>query len=344
MIARSMSRVVTVDSGSPDPAAIADAVRVLRAGGLVAFPTETVYGLGACGLAPDAVAKIFAAKGRPSTHPLILHVCGEDDARPLILGDVPERVRAMMRACWPGPLTLVVKKSARVPDAVTGGGDTVALRSPDHAVAQALIRALGEPIAAPSANRYQTVSPTTAAHVQKSLGDSVDLVLDGGACTAGIESTVLDLSSSVPRVLRPGALPLGRLRALLSDVVFEPDVVAVGDGARLSPGQDARHYAPRARVVLTRAGQSAKDAAALVRTGPTPARVGVVAWGAHVHGADPHVVSLPKTPEGYGHGLYAALHALDDRGVDVIVIEAVPDDEAWAGVRDRLQRAAEEEA
>ncbi len=344
MIARSMSRVVTVDSGSPDPAVIADAVRVLRAGALVAFPTETVYGLGARGLAPDAVTKIFLAKGRPSSHPLILHVCGEDDARPLIQGDLPERVRAMMRACWPGPLTLVVKKSALVPDAVTGGGDTVALRSPDHPVAQALIHALGEPIAAPSANRYQTISPTTAAHVQKSLGDSVDLILDGGACMAGIESTVLDLSSAVPRVLRPGAMPLGRLRALLSDVVFDGSVVVAGDAPHLSPGQDARHYAPRARVVLTRHGQSLKDATDLVRAGATHGRVGVLAWSEHVTSGSERVVSLPGEAEGYGRALYAALHSLDDSGVDVIVIEAVPDDEAWAGVRDRLQRAAKEEA
>lgn len=341
MLARSMSRVVTVDSGSPDPAVIADAARVLRSGELVAFPTETVYGLGARGLSPEAVEKIFAAKGRPSTHPLILHVCGEDDARPLILGDPPERVRALMRACWPGPLTLVVKKSARVPHAVTGGGETVALRSPDHPVAQALIRALGEPIAAPSANRYQTLSPTTAAHVQKSLGDAVALVLDGGACTAGIESTVLDLSSAVPRVLRPGAMPLAQLRALLPELVFEPDVVVTGDLPHLSPGQDARHYAPRARVSLTRAGQSVKDVVTLVRAGATDARIGVLSWGSDAWD-HAHVVPLPDDPEGYGRGLYAALHALDDQGVDVIVVQAVPDGEAWAGVRDRLHRAAKE--
>jgi L-threonylcarbamoyladenylate synthase len=260
MLARSMSRVVMVDRTCPDPDVIREAARVLRSDGLVAFPTETVYGLGARGLSAAAVSRIFAAKGRPQNHPLILHVHGEDDARDLMLGEPPPRVLALMRACWPGPLTLVVKKSARVPSAVTGGGDTVALRSPDHPVAQALILELGEPIAAPSANRYQTISPTTAAHVQKSLGDRVDLILDGGACTAGIESTVLDLSSAVPRVLRPGAMPLAKLRALLPELSFEADIVATDAGAHLSPGQDARHYAPRAHVVLTRPGERAKGA------------------------------------------------------------------------------------
>jgi len=330
-----MARVVTVDRVSPDPRVIEEAVRVLRADDLVAFPTETVYGLGARGLSPAATAKIFAAKGRPQNHPLILHVHGEEDARDLMLEAPSERTRALMRACWPGPLTLVVKKSARVPDAVTGGGATVALRSPDHAVAQALIVALGEPIAAPSANRYQTISPTTAAHVQKSLGGAVDLILDGGECTAGIESTVLDLSSAIPRVLRPGALPLARLRALLPDLSFEEGVIATGEGAHVSPGQDARHYAPRARVVLTRPGERLPEVVAAQSAG----KVGVIACNMHEYAGGDAIV-LPREPEGYGRGLYAALHSLDDRGVAVIVIEGVPEGESWAGVRDRLQRAA----
>lgn len=340
MLVRPMGRVVTIDRTHPDPAVIADAARVLRADGLVAFPTETVYGLGARGLSPAAVAKIFAAKGRPQNHPLILHVYGETDARDLMIASPTARVRELMRACWPGPLTLVVRRSARVPDAVTGGGDTVALRSPDHPVARALIAELGEPIAAPSANRYQTISPTMAAHVQKSLGDAVDLVLDGGACIAGIESTVLDLSTDVPRVLRPGALPLPMLRGLVPDLVFEAGVVARGEGAHLSPGQDARHYAPRARVVLVRGDEAVRD---VVAAQPTGAKVGVLACGELARAGDEHVIALPRDAAGYSRGLYAALHALDDAGADVIVIQGVPDDEAWAGARDRLERAAARE-
>jgi L-threonylcarbamoyladenylate synthase len=331
-----MSRVRTVDSKSPEPAVIVEAVQVLRAGGLVAFPTETVYGLGARGLSADAVARIFAAKGRPATHPLILHVAGEEDAAALMDGDVPARVRDLMRAFWPGPLTLVVKKSARVPFAVTGGGDTVAIRSPDHPVALALIRALGEPVAAPSANRYQTISPTTAAHVEKSLGDSVDVILDGGSCTAGIESTVLDVSSERPCVLRPGALSLAALRQKLPDLWYEPNQIATGDGAHVSPGQDARHYAPRARVVLTDDGEAPQGIVAANPGG----RVGVIALGSYQPQRDERVNVLPREPEGYGRALYAALHAMDDAHVDLIVIQGVPEGDAWAGVRDRLNRAA----
>ena len=340
MLSPHMSRVRTVLGDSPDPAVIADAARVLRDGGLVAFPTETVYGLGARGLSAEAVAKIFVAKGRPSTHPLILHVNGEEDARALILGEVPEHVRALMRAFWPGPLTLVLKKSARVPSAVTGGGETVALRSPAHPVAQALIRALGEPIAAPSANRYQSISPTTAQHVEKSLGDAVDLILDGGPCASGIESTVLDLSGAVPRVLRPGALPLALLRERLPGLSYEANVVASGEGAHLSPGQDARHYAPRAPVVLMGPSDDLREQVCIVSGAWGAERVGVLARAVFVPMGAEQVVMLPADAEGYGRALYAALHSMDDAGVAVIVIEGVPGDEAWAGVRDRLQRAS----
>src|SRR5688572_1548509 len=207
-----MARVVAIDADAPAREIVVDAARVLREGGLVAFPTETVYGLGARLHDEQALARVFAAKGRPASHPLIAHVSGIDQARELA-ADWDARAEVAARAFWPGPLTLVVPRSARVPAAATGGAATIAIRAPSHPVARALIAELGEPIAAPSANRYQTLSPTLASHVQKSLGERVDLILDGGPCSAGIESTVLDLSRGAPRVLRPGAVGLSELRA-----------------------------------------------------------------------------------------------------------------------------------
>ncbi len=336
------ARVVRVDPSCPEPGAIAEAASVLRAGGLVAFPTETVYGLGACALDPAAVAKVFAAKGRPAGHPLILHVEGEEGAR-AIAAAWSARASQLARAFWPGPLTLVVPRGPRVPDAVTGGGDTVAIRAPAHAVALALLRAVGEPLAAPSANRYQTLSPTLAAHVVNSLGDAVDLVLDAGPCSAGIESTVLDLSVEPPRVLRPGALELGRLRAILPAVVYEGFLVAGADeGTHASPGLDARHYSPRARVLR------APDRAAALALATSEARalggsarIGLVvrgeALGAVPAGVDAR--ALLDEPEGYGRELFATLHALDDAGCAAVVIEDVPAGEAWWAVADRLRRA-----
>lgn len=309
----------------PDAAAIAEAAALLRAGGLVAFPTETVYGLGARALDAAALAKIFAAKGRPSTHPLIAHVLDARAAGPLSTG-WDARAEELARRFWPGPLTLVVPRAPSVPPEISGGKPTLAVRAPAHPVAQALLAALGEPIAAPSANRYQTLSPTTAQHVVRSLGDAVPLVLDGGPCARGLESTVLDLTVSPPAVLRPGALPLSQLRPFVPDVVL---AAAVSDeGARHSPGQDPVHYAPRAPltvgprdVILALAG------AALVLRG---------------HGAPlrPDAIVLPDDAAAYGRALYATLHALDDAGVEMIAVEAPPDDDAWLAVNDRLRRAA----
>jgi L-threonylcarbamoyladenylate synthase len=334
-------RVLTVDASRPDPAAIAEAARVLRAGGLVAFPTETVYGLGARALDPAAVAKVFAAKGRPSGHPLIAHVDGEDAAR-AIASSWSARASALARAFWPGPLTLVVPRSARVPDVVTGGGSSVAIRAPAHAVALALLRAVGEPLAAPSANRYQTLSPTLAAHVVKSLGDAVDLVLDGGPCSAGIESTVIDVDAEPPRVLRPGALELAKLRAIVPAVVYEGFAIA-GEGTHASPGMDARHYAPRARVLRAPHRRGALDLAeAEARAqGTGGAKVGLVVRGEAPAPAPEGVVvrALADEPERYGRELFATLHALDDEGCVAVVIEDVPQGDAWWAVADRLRRA-----
>jgi L-threonylcarbamoyladenylate synthase len=309
-----------------DDAAIAEAVALLRAGELVAFPTETVYGLGARALDAAALAKIFAAKGRPATHPLIAHVRDADGARALS-SDWDARAEALARRFWPGPLTLVVPRAPSLPAALSGGKPTLAVRAPAHPVAQALLAALGEPIAAPSANRYQTVSPTTAAHVARSLGDLVPLILDGGPCAAGLESTVLDLTVSPPMVLRPGALPLATLRAVVPEVALAAAAI-LDEDARHSPGQDAVHYAPRATLRLgPRAEMLALDGAALVLRGrDEPAR--------------PDAIVLPDDAVAYGRALYATLHALDDAGVELIAVEAPPDDEAWLAVADRLRRAA----
>ena len=317
-----------------DAAAIAEAARLLAAGELVAFPTETVYGLGARALEPAAIARIFAAKGRPATHPLIAHVADAAGAEQLTTRWDARAARLAARF-WPGPLTLIVPRAPSVPAELSGGKPTVAVRAPAHPVAQALLRALGEPIAAPSANRYQTLSPTTAQHVVRSLGDAVPLVLDGGPCAAGLESTVLDLTVEPPRLLRPGALPLAELRREVPELELAAAVI-VDEAERHSPGQDAVHYAPRAPLRL----YSRADAvAAAIAHGAGAALL--------VRGTLPRLpttvraVSLPDDASAYGHGLFAALHALDDDGVTLIAVEAPPaDDEAWLAVADRLTRAS----
>lgn len=320
------------------PASIATAVRVLRDGGLVAFPTETVYGLGGLALDPVHIARIFAAKGRPTSHPLIAHTDGAEGARALAqggtLGEQGERLAA---AFWPGPLTLVVPRAAHVPSELTGGGPSVAIRVPAHPAALALLRALGEPLAAPSANRYQTLSPTLAEHVVRSLGDRVALVLDGGPCDAGIESTVVDVRGDVPRVLRPGALSLAALRAVCPDVVLGHGSVVERDDPRASPGLDPKHYAPRARLVVVSHGDVTSAIRSEMNRGH---RVGALVTKELSAALEIPCERLEASPEGYGHELFAALHRLDESGLDVVVVERVPDTEDWTAVRDRLTRAS----
>jgi L-threonylcarbamoyladenylate synthase len=329
-------RVVAVDPEAPEPAIIAEAAAVLARGGLVAFPTETVYGLGARGLHREDVLRIFVAKGRPAGHPLILHVDGEAMARPL--GTWSAAASRFAEELWPGPLTLIVPRAEVVPLEATGGMETVGLRVPSHRVALALIRTLGEPIAAPSANAHMHVSPTTAQHVVSSLGDAVDLVLDGGRCTHGIESTVLAFDASPPRVLRPGATTLARLRAIEPAVTYSPLVVA-GEGARASPGMASKHYAPRARVVVAGAAEIAAEIGS-ARAGTRVAAIVVSEAGRQAAAAADPCMVLPGTAEGYARELYAALHRVDEAGADVVVVEDVPtSDPAWWAVADRLFRA-----
>jgi L-threonylcarbamoyladenylate synthase len=331
-----MPRVVLVDPRAPSAEAVAEATGVLKRGGLVGLPTETVYGLGARMFDERALERVFEAKGRPAHHPLIAHVLDERQARALA-SRWPEPASRLAMALWPGPLTLVVDRASHVPRAVAGGGDSIAVRSPSHPVARAVIAALGEPVAAPSANRYQGVSPTTAEHVAKELGDSVDLILDAGACEMGIESTVVDVRGAVARVLRPGAVEIAALRMIVAEVEAR-EARAGADEPRASPGMEARHYAPRARLLLAASLEEAQGMARKLSS--LGVRAGLIVRGTTpATGSGALIRQLPNEPTEYARLLYRTLHELDDQEVDDIVVEAVPDDEAWWAIADRLRRA-----
>lgn len=329
-------RTQRLSAGRPQD--VAEAARLLRAGGLVAFPTETVYGLGALALDGLAARGIFAAKGRPRNNPLIVHVPGAAEARALVAA-WPEEAERLARAFWPGPLTLVLPRAPQVPDEVTAGGDTVAVRAPGHAAAQALLRAVGAPLAAPSANRSEHVSPTSAEHVLKDLDGHLDAVLDGGPCAVGIESTVLALAPGGPRLLRPGAVSREALAAFVGPVALGPAPHAAG-ATLPSPGLLARHYAPAGVVRLSPAARLAAEAKALLAAPGHPS-VGALLCGDGVPvppGA--HGLRLPRDPAGYARALYAALRDLEDLGCAALVVEEVPEGGEWEAVRDRLSRAA----
>ena len=313
---------------------IARAAALLRAGELVAFPTETVYGLGADAANPEAVAKIFAAKGRPADHPLIVHIAGADrlDAW---AREVPEQARALAAAFWPGPLTLILKRSGLVPDAVTGGQDTVGLRVPNHPLALALLAEFGGGVAAPSANRFGRISPTTADHVRAELGDAVRLVVDGGPCAVGIESTIVDLSRGAPVVLRPGAISAADIARMLGASPVEGS--PADERPRVS-GSLAAHYAPSSPLRLiedaaleaeTRAALARGSCVAVLSRRPPPFAAAELIW---------HVA--PGDATGYARELYAALRELDAARPNLILVEAPPQEAAWSAVADRLQRAA----
>jgi len=327
-------RVLKVDPERPAPEAIAEAARVLRAGGLVAFPTETVYGLGADALSAEAVARIYAAKGRPADNPLIVHV-GDPEEVWRVAREVPPLARRLMERFWPGPLTLVLPRSPVVPLATTGGLDTVAVRMPSHPVALALVREAGTPVAAPSANRSGRPSPTRAEHVLEDLGEAVDLVLDGGPCPVGVESTVVDVTGPVPVVLRPGGLPREAIEEALGRSV---QVEAGPELARRSPGTRYRHYAPSAPLVIASADELAALVSGLLSQGKS---VGLLAM--HDPGIR-HERLRARIVEGglraYAHELFDALRALDREGCQVIVAEAVEERGLGLAVMDRPCRAA----
>ncbi len=329
--------VFTLDPAAPDAELIAEAARVLRGGGLVAFPTETIYGLGANALDPSAVARIFAAKGRPANNPLIVHVADFDAARE-VTADWPTSAELLARHFWPGPLTLVLPKRDTVPDIVTARGPTVAVRVPAHAVAQALVRAVGLPIAAPSANRSTELSPTRAEHVLRGLAGRIDLLLDGGPTTGGLESTVLDLTASPPRLLRPGLIGPAELEAVLGSLNRTRPTNRATSQALPSPGLLPRHYAPRTPLECVET-TDMEQITVLCREGK---RVGWVTFAAPGHAKTPGVLLrvLPADPAGYSAHLYAVLHELDSAGLDRILVTLPPDTEEWLAVRDRLRRAA----
>lgn len=314
-----------------DAAAIARAAQLLRAGALVAFPTETVYGLGADAGNTDAVRRIFAAKGRPADHPVIVHLYDTAQLAQWARA-VPETARKLAAAFWPGPLTLILPRASRVPDIVTGGQDSVGLRVPSHPVARALLHAFGGAIAAPSANRFGRISPTSAGHVADDLGDAVTMILDGGACALGIESTILSFAGDDPVLLRPGAIAVPELARVLGRAPLAPDAAAPRASGTL-----AAHYAPRTPAMLVApevlhaelAQLEARDEeiAVLARTVARPTDFG----GLWIH--------APAGAPAYAHDLYANLRALDAAGADAILIEGVPRSDAWTAVRDRLWRA-----
>ena len=331
---------IRVNADAPDPAALDRAAQLLRSGRLVAFPTETVYGLGANALDERAVRRIYDAKGRPPLNPLIVHVSSIAMARELA-DEWPELAERLAQRFWPGPLTLVVRKTARIPDEVTGGGGTVGLRMPAHPVALAIIERAGVPVAAPSANRSNEISPTTAAHVERSLGDRVDLVIDGGPTTVGIESTVVDVTGPEPRVLRPGMITADDImRAGTGSVVASASERAPAEAPR-SPGLMGKHYAPRGRVVVFAAVDAERTAEAARSAIAAGQRVGAMVFTSLRTGALTEQV-MPGDARGYARVLYATLHTLDAAGCDLILIEGPPATEEWRGVRDRLERAARE--
>ena len=328
-------RAIRVDPTSPERSAIEQAAEVLRRGGLVAFPTETVYGLGANALDARAVERIYSAKGRPSFNPLIVHVPDEDGARELA-AEWPERASRLAKEFWPGPLTLVLPKRPIVPDNVTAGLQSVALRVPANPIALALLRIAATPLAAPSANRSTELSPTTARHVERSLGDRVDLILDGGPTSVGIESTVLDLRGPRAAILRPGVIGARELEALVGSVVAPHELE--GEAARPSPGMMERHYAPRARLVLFHR-EDAQRAIDEARSISDRERVGMVLRSVEASGSW-EGVEMPADAARYAQRLYAALHELDDLGCRVVYVELPPNGPEWAGVLDRLERAS----
>lgn len=311
---------------------LARAAAVLEGGGLIAFPTETVYGLGADAARDSAVAKIFAAKGRPRAHPLIVHVADADQldgwAR-----EIPDVARQLAAAAWPGPLTMILRRGPRVADATTGGADTVGLRVPAHPMALALLRQFGGGVAAPSANRFGRVSPTTAEHVVADLGDAVDYVLDGGPCAVGVESTIVDLSRGRPVLLRPGGLARAAIEAITGPLA------SADREAPAAPGTLASHYAPRAALIAV----EIDDVPAAIASAPRGAKVGVLApssafarWPAMRATA----FALPDDVDGMARGLYAALRALDDADMEFVVAALPPAAGLGEAVGDRLRRAA----
>lgn len=332
-----ITEIIKVNKENPEPEVIQRASAIICAGGLVAFPTETVYGLGANALDADAVAKIYIAKGRPSNNPLIVHVASVADARNIV-AYWSEEAELLSQRFWPGPLTMVLPKKEIIPDNVTGGGATVAVRLPSHRVARELILMSKVPIAAPSANRSMRLSPTTAEHVRRSLGGRIALIIDGGPTMVGLESTVIDLSRTPAVLLRPGGVTSNEIENVIGGIALLGSLEHANGDVMPSPGMMKKHYSPQAplecvtdefnpmKIVQKHQGE----------------RIGLLMYKTHSIGdrMDVVCIEMPENARKYASNLYAALHRLDEARVAKIYVEMPPDRMEWMAVRDRLMRAS----
>jgi L-threonylcarbamoyladenylate synthase len=332
-----MTAVIELNCQRPDPALIQEAASIIRAGGLVAFPTETVYGLGADAMNEPAIRRIFEAKGRPADNPLIVHVC-DRAMLDLVTANVSAKAEALIAAFWPGPLTLVLKRKPQVAESVSAGLSTVAVRMPRSPIALELIRRARTPIAAPSANLSGRPSATNAAHVARDLEGRIDMILDGGATNIGVESTVLDMTSEPPVILRPGWVT----REQLMETIGRVDVVATGEELKRSPGTRHRHYSPRARVALVE-NWSSESVEQLCEDFLQDGSVGFIGHSrVAIDNPKFTAILLENAADEYARSIYAALRELDERGVNVIVLEGISEEGEGAAVMDRLRRAASE--
>lgn len=333
------ARTLSIDSPESFESAVLEVSELLRKGEVVALPTETVYGLAANALDTRAVERIFSLKGRPPTNPIIVHVAGFDMARECV-DEWPGSAERLAAAFWPGPLTLVLRRSNRIPDVVTAGGGTVGVRWPRHPFIQQVIRECGFPLAAPSANLSNSLSPTCPEHVDSTLGKAIPVIVDGGQAQVGIESTVLDLTVNPPNMLRPGTIHIESLMAVSGKIVTDFDSP---EGSSRSPGQLPKHYAPKAKLVI-RTWRNTNDLKAhICNLGMPASQCNIIAHATiPIDGLFGRVCVLPNDAEAYARAIYAELHRCDAEGAEVIVVEALPDDCEWEGVRDRIRRAADE--
>lgn len=342
------TKVIRIKDCAPvDPALLEEAAQILRSGGLVGFPTETVYGLGGNALDPDASRKIYAAKGRPSDNPLIVHISCMEELPPLV-AEIPETARKLADAYWPGPMTMILNKSAAIPHETSGGLETVAIRMPSDPIANALIRLAGVPVAAPSANTSGRPSPTTAQHVMEDLGGKIEMIIDGGPVQVGVESTIIDLTEEQPTLLRPGAVTVPMLEKILGPVKLDPVLTKpLGPGIHpKAPGMKYRHYAPRAEMILvdgTReqvVSEINRRAAEAIRAGK---KVGIIAseeTRESYPAGDVRTVGTRSDEATVAHNLFAVLRQFDDDNVDLIYSEAFPDDGIGLAVMNRMNKAA----
>lgn len=351
-------RIVIKDQSHIEDKELLEAAEILRKGGLVAFPTETVYGLGGNALDERAAGKIYEAKGRPSDNPLIAHVSCEAEVEPLVK-EIPEAGRRLMRAFWPGPLTIIFPKSNKVPYGTTGGLDTVAVRMPDHPVANRLIALAGVPVAAPSANTSGRPSPTTADHVWQDMKGRIDMIIDGGAVGIGVESTIVDVSAPVPSVLRPGAVTMEMLRQVLEEITVDPAILGPlsSDVKPKAPGMKYRHYAPKADLTLVETGQGGPATMEKTQVGHMIAKVRALAEEKLSQGCRVGIICTDESRDSYpeglvrsigardsqesvAHNLYGLLREFDDLQVEYIFSESFPEDHLGQAIMNRLSKAA----